>query len=360
MMLLLTQMHFLTVCNAAASISALPHTCCCSVRLEILITAFWPPHINQAPGFLTYEVLSGFPSGLQAPCGIQCCSMARHQPPPPHYTRLQGLNQSMHKYTCWRAVACASFTVVHFMQPHFSSVGFFHVFVKSHTRVIIFRSRITPNTPTRALAVRAVTPPPPTRCYFPFFNIGRTQASVLEMRAHGEGEDVRHSNALGWVLVCNRASVLGDQGAAAFAHTHKRTHCRLELGGPLFTKVSCVYDCLCFSWPEIAALPMTHSAVTPGADQCVSVCTQYFLWQTSLSELVCLLSWCYTLRIIIQSIVSGKFALFSMPLAIADILKQVCCVLYDTVIIRTLQTTTILRWRRHWQDGITKPLLTPR
>lgn len=86
MMLLLTQVHFLTVCNAAASISALPHTCCCSVRLEILITAFWPPHINQAPGFLTYEVLSGFPSGLQAPCGIQCCSMATHQPPPPLIT----------------------------------------------------------------------------------------------------------------------------------------------------------------------------------------------------------------------------------------------------------------------------------
>lgn len=52
----------------AVSISPSPHTCCCSVRwFEILITAPWPPHINQTQGFLASEVLSDFPSGLQAP-----------------------------------------------------------------------------------------------------------------------------------------------------------------------------------------------------------------------------------------------------------------------------------------------------
>lgn len=75
--------------------------------------------------------------------------------------------------------------------------------------------------------------------------------------------------------------MLRDQGTAAFAHTHTSTHCRLELGVPLFITVSCVYDCLCFSGPEIAGLPMTHSAASPGliaahARACVR--TQYFLW----------------------------------------------------------------------------------
>lgn len=67
----------------AASISAVPHTCCCSVRwFEILITAFWPPHVNQTQGFLAYEVLSGFPSGLRAPL-CDSVLLHSHAPPPP-------------------------------------------------------------------------------------------------------------------------------------------------------------------------------------------------------------------------------------------------------------------------------------
>lgn len=102
----------------AASISALPHTCFCSVRwFEILITAFWPPYINRTQGFLAYEVLSGVPSGLQAPCVTQCCSTDTPPPPLHQITPWQGLNQSTHKYTCWRAGARASFSRAFHVPP---------------------------------------------------------------------------------------------------------------------------------------------------------------------------------------------------------------------------------------------------
>lgn len=87
---------------------------------------------------------------------------------------------------------------------------------------------------------------------------------------------MRHN--CGWVLVCDRALFPRDQGPAAYAHkrthtTHAPTHSSIHsvwnsecLYSQRNKAVSCVCDCLCFSWPEIAGLTVSHSAMTRGVD----------------------------------------------------------------------------------------------
>ena len=98
--------------------------------------------------------------------------------------------------------AVAAFlTVVHFMLPRF-----FLGRIPSCLWQLPYLGDYFPlalHTQYTHSSLRAVTPPPPTRCWFPFFlvispaPVSQTHASVLEMSARGGAEGgVRHSNTL--------------------------------------------------------------------------------------------------------------------------------------------------------------------
>lgn len=103
-MLLLMRMHVFVTLPAS------PHTCCCSCKM------IW----NSDRRLLTstsksHPKLSRFwsPVGLsfRPPSSLRDSGLLHPTHPPLHQiTPWQGLNQSMHNYPCWHAVARASFS----------------------------------------------------------------------------------------------------------------------------------------------------------------------------------------------------------------------------------------------------------
>lgn len=120
-----------------------------------------------------------------------------------------------------------------------------------------------PNTPTGASAVRVVAPPPPPtpsfcRCcwYLPPFllispsTVNQAHASILKMHVVGGGcEAQQHS--CGWV--CNRASVLRDQGAAAHAFTYTHTQ-----SGSWSVIIHKGFMCVSLSVLQLARISQSH------------------------------------------------------------------------------------------------------
>lgn len=201
----------------------------------------------------------------------------------------------------WNCSCSCTFTQL--TCPHISTVGSFHIFEISHTCVIMLCSHITLKTPTKpqlymqyttttyTFFLQPLPVPSSLSVNNPLCHVYQTHTSVLE-NTHTVPclcwkKDVR-SNC-GWVLVCDRASSFPETKEQLLTHinTHKDTYTRCihsvwnwECLYSLRNKtVSCVYDCLCFSWPEIAGLAVTHSLWLEGWIG-LSVWTRHsnFLW----------------------------------------------------------------------------------
>lgn len=182
----------------------------------------------------------------------------------------------------WNHSRLCTFTQL--TRPRISTVGSFHIFEISHTCVIMLCSHITLKTPakpqlsmqhttaTYTFFLQPLPVPSSLSVNNPLCPVCQTHTSVLETQAC-VGKRMWDATAVGcWCAIEPRFPV--TQGTAAHAHkrTHAHTHTRRIhsvwnwecLYSQRNKAVSCVYDCVCFSWPEIAGLTVSHSAMTRG------------------------------------------------------------------------------------------------
>lgn len=185
--------------------------------------------------------------------------------------------------------------------PHISTVRSFHIFASSHTCVIMLCLHITLKTPTTPqLSMQYTTtthmfflqPLPVPPCLLITLSVLSVRLmSVLETHVC-VGKRMWDATVVGcW---CAIEPCFPETKEQLLERTHLHTWCIHSVWNweCLYSQrnkdVSCVYDCLCFSWPEIAYLTVSHSAVTRRMDWTCEHSAPTFCGCIWLSEHVCL------------------------------------------------------------------------